>query len=690
MHILSAVRTYLLLLLTAGLLLPVAAAAVELPGDPYHPRDRLIGDEALLDPWDPLANWRMRSEPRHALPGPFENCPHDYDVLHYELNFSSFDHLSNYLDGHTVIDFVSRVDALGSIDLDLTSQLTVSSIVRDGTDSLSYSQVGDVLNVQFAAPPDSGDTVSIDVAYEGVPWNEGAGGFGGFWFRGFPSTAFSMGIGLAAEPPAVGHAWFPCWDWPCDKATVDLNVEVPLDKMAVANGELLGVDSTATDHTWRWSHDYPIATYLIAVAVAPYKVLSDTVVTDPRIKVYHHPGYKKKATVSFQNVDVMMEAFETRFGTYPFEKFAFMVTNIGDMEHQTCVSHAAGLVDSTNTYDPILAHELMHMWFGDCVTYGSWADIWLSEGFGTYGPALFREHQGGMSAYHDHVTTSILNRIITSGKTDGIYDPPDRWGVINYEKGASLLHMLRGVLDDDVTFFQALNDFFTAHAYGNVVTADFTADVNASTGQNLNWFFDPWLYGEGHPVYEYGWSPVPLGGGSWRVDVGIRQVQTTATIFDMPVDFRVQTASGDFDFSERIDSAAQTVSFVVPAEPTGLLVDPDDWILDVQQVSPTSADFGPEVAAAQALSLLPARPNPFRTRTEIPFYLPRGGRTTVTIHDAAGRTVRSFGTREEMPGARSLHWDRRDGDGGKVASGVYFVRLEGVDGVRSGRVVVID
>ncbi len=681
------------MLLLAALMLPALAFAA--PGARWagdHPRDKLIGDEALVDPWDPTANLRKRTEPGHLLlRGSFENCPHDYDVLHYEINFSSFTTNSNFLSGHTIIEFESEVDLLSSIHLDLMAPLSVSSVLLDGITPLGFSQSGDSLTVNFAALPDSGDTVSIDVAYSGQPWNEGGGGFGGFWFRGFPNTAFSMGIGLNAEPPSVASSWFPCWDWPCDKATVDLNLEVPLNRVAVANGLLVGVDSTATDHTFHWSHDFQTAPYLVACAVANYRTVADSIVTDPRITAYFHAGDRADADISYQNIDLMMQGLESRLGPYPFDKFAFMGTNIGDMEHQTCVSHSAGLVNGTNNYDPILAHEMTHQWFGDYVTYGTWADIWLSEGFATYGEALFREEEGGASSYHSYMTNQVMNQVINSGQTDGVYAPSNHWGIINYEKGGSVVHMLRGVLDDDAAFFQALRDFIAAHAYGNAISADLVADVEASTGLELSWFFDPWIWGEGHPVYEYGWSKQDVGGGNWQVDVSIAQVQTTANLFDMPVDFRVQTGSGDFDFSERIDLASETASFVVPAEPTGLLVDPDDWILDEQQLAVTSADWGPVAAAAQALALHAPRPNPVRDRTEIRYYLPEGGRTTVAIHDVAGRRVRTFGPRNEIQGSRALTWDRRDDTGGRVAAGVYWVRLTTAKGEsRSAKAVVVD
>jgi aminopeptidase N len=360
------------------------------------------------------------------------------------------------------------------------------------------------------------------------------------------------------------------------------------------------------------------------------------------------------------------------------------------MEHQTCVSHLWTLVDGTNNYDDILSHELAHQWFGDCVTYGDWRDVWLSEGFATYGEAVFREYKNGIADYHSYVSNSILGRVINAGVTEGVYDPSFLWGVETYEKGASVLHMLRGILDDDALFWQVLRDYHANHAYGNAVTTDFLADVAATVGEDMSWFFDPWLYGVGHPVYEYGWSWDPLGGGQWQVDVVIRQVQGTGTLFDVPLDFRVQTASGPVDFSERVALQEETLSFVVTDVPTGLVIDPDDWVLDEQQLAPTSVDWSPEAAAAQMLALEAPQPNPFRQRVEIRYYLPHAGPVSLTVHDVAGRRVRTLAGGPEPPGSRTVWWDRRAADGAKVAAGVYYVKLETAEGSRSRRVVVLD
>jgi hypothetical protein len=669
--------------------LAASSPAWSVPGPQWaadSPRDRFLGDEALLDPRDPWVNVRARSEAGNRLRGVFDGCPHDFDVLHYELFFSNVDLFTQNLAGHTVVQFVSRIDNLSSVDLDFKPNLVVSSVLQ-GITPLAFTHVGDVLHINLSAPADSGDVVAVDVAYAGTPWNEGAGGFGGFWF-GIPNTSFSMGVGLITDPPSMGRTWFPCYDRPCDKATVDLHITTSKTLMGVANGALTQVDSTATTYTWNWSHDFPISTYLIAMSVAPYRVYPDS--NDARITYYHHPGYRKASEVSFQFVDQMMAAFESRYGAYPYEKFAYMTAPKGDMEHQTCVTHLIGLVDSTNAFDDILSHELAHMWYGDCVTYGDWRDVWLSEGFATYSEAVWREAKNGIAGYHSYVTTQLLNRVINSGQTDGIYDPSSLWGVITYEKGGSLLHMLRGILDDDALFFQALRDYKENHEYGNAVTTDFVASINASVGQNLNWFFDPWLYGDGHPLYEYGWSFDPVGGGQFKVDVVIRQKQTTGTLFDIPLDFRVLTSGGPFNFSERINLAEETVSFIVPALPTGLVVDPDDWVLDEQQLAATSADFSDEAQARQSLALEPPRPNPAGMRAEIRYYLPESGEALVEVFDLSGRRVREVFRGTTQAGSRAVFWDRRNDAGEKVAGGMYWVRLTALGEVKSRSLVVLD
>ncbi|HMB67684.1 MAG TPA: hypothetical protein VKU85_00180, partial [bacterium] len=179
------------------LLTAFAGRAPAAPGAQWAdpgPGCKRVAGEALLDPADPLANWRARNEPRNgAFAAAIDGCPHDFDVIHYEINFNSVNPNVPNLDGNTVIDLESTVDGLTSIGLNLTSQLTVSSVTVTPNGSAGFSHVGDVLTVNLVSAANTGDPLTVDVAYSGAPANEGAGGFGGFWWSSFPKVGFSMG-----------------------------------------------------------------------------------------------------------------------------------------------------------------------------------------------------------------------------------------------------------------------------------------------------------------------------------------------------------------------------------------------------------------------------------------------------------------------------------------------------------------
>ncbi|RPJ41162.1 MAG: hypothetical protein EHM19_12465, partial [Candidatus Latescibacterota bacterium] len=417
------------LLLAAGV---VSAAG----GDDARPSSRTVagsaGSETARIPAR-LIEVRGAESALRTLP---TACPDSFDVLHYDLRVS-VDHAGGLFSGQAFVTLVALEGGLASARLDLKS-LAVSAVRQDGV-PIPYSHIGDTLFVTFDAPLAALDTATIEIAYGGAPWNEGGGGFGGFWIYDYPVTDFSMGVGLYTDPPSMGRTWFPSVDQPCDKATCDIEIVTPLVKVGVANGTLdtVIVDSTAGTNTWRWREAHPIATYLMAISVAKYDAIPDT--SDPRIVYYVHRTHSHLADGTFQNVDLMMDAFEDLFGPYPYtgEKFSFVTTPLGDMEHQTCVFHSYALMSGTTTYDDILAHELSHQWFGDCVTYADWRDVWLSEGFATYCEALWHERAYGTADYHEYVTHNLMLPYLLSAEDLAypIYDPDELWGTISYEKG---------------------------------------------------------------------------------------------------------------------------------------------------------------------------------------------------------------------------------------------------------------
>lgn len=631
-------------------------------------------------------HWKARDR-FHVMEGYRPEVPlrpdslHDFDVLKYELNIS-FDLNAQTLSGTAGVHVRSEAADLDSIFLHLV-QLAVDSVWTAGK-PLSFSHGGGVIEIGLDTTISAGDTFEVTIAYHGHPGNEGPSGFGGFYFT--PKVAFSMGVGLYTVPPSMGRYWFPCYDAPNDKAEFDMSYTVPLSKVAVSNGILVDTvpDYAESTMTYIWSEHHPTSTYLVAVSISDYVVVPDSVYS--WIYSFVYPEDSSKAVTSFRNVNRMMDAYENFFSPYHFDRFGYVEAPKGDMEHQTCVTHLSWLINGSNNYDWILAHELSHHWWGDWVTVGDWRDIWLNEGFATYCEAIYEEYMGGWNAYHDYVVNDIMSYYLFSGELFPIYDPQQMWGATSYEKGASVLHMLRHVVTDSL-FFDILNSYGSKYAYGNAVTRDFQAVCESIYGQDLDWFFNEWIYDWAYPqyVYDYWQSGVDT------VKVAILQEQAVGPIFVMPVDFSLGTQGGDTAVTGWVDESPETLAFTFPgANADSFAFDPDDWILKLARYEPGVAEREGIQAYHVRKARIIASPNPFTETTNLTFVPGMGMRTdggaSLTIHDLTGRIVKTFryGGRHEQVATGSNYvflWDAKDERGCELPSGVYFCRLD------SGKVV---
>jgi len=660
-------------ILVASSLVQASTDATTLLGQFPDPRQFEVGSRQWLKAVEAL---KYRPLVSQSL---IDNCPHSFDVLHYNVTLFVDTDIEE-ISGNTVVTAMSEVSSLTSIDLDL-AVLTVDSVLSETGSPLTFTHIDSVLSIDLPQAYSSGDTFSVQVFYHGHPGNEGPDGFGGFYFAGTPIMAFQMGVGLEADPPSMGKFWIPCWDWPCDKATVEYHITVPgTGKKVVCNGILTGseIDTVASTATYHWVETHQIAPHLMTVHARRYKELIDS--TYDWIHYWVFPPDEEDAKIHFQNVDVMMDGFIERFGPYPFSKFGYAMATKGDMEHQTCVTHVARVVQPNHLYDWLLAHEMSHQWWGDCVSVNDWRDIWLSEGFATYCEAIYQEHAYGMDAYHDYIERNLMNPVFSSGENFPIYDPDYLWGTTVYEKGGCVLHMLRHVLGDSL-FYEALATYRANHEYGNATTPEFQQDVESVYGQSLDWFFNEWIYDVGWPVYEYSWH-ADSQGDSFALNLVIDQVQTNGPIFTMPVDVKVRMATGDSLIEVVwVDEAHEEYLFTYADEPVGIELDPDNWILnEAQEVPYAGIDREP---SELELALRVEGTNPVLGTMTISYSVPGTQRVRIQIFDTQGRLVKTLLDDVVPAGGYDLSWDRRNVDGAKLAPGVYFVRLSATSGTRT-------
>jgi hypothetical protein len=381
--------------------------------------------------------------------------------------------------------------------------------------------------------------------------------------------------------PSGARYWWPCKDRPDDKAIVEEHWIVRPDWIATGNGVLLGVDTVVDGKKrYRWRATHPLTTYLVSVAATDYVTYSEsyTSLTGSSVPIdyYVYAEDLDDAQISFSETASMLAFFAETFGEYPFveDKYGMSAIPVGGaMEHSTNTSYGYTLINGQNTYDFVNAHEIAHQWFGDSVSPQTWMDIWLNEGFASYSEALWFEHLSGFTALKDYM--GLFYRDFYDGP---VYDPNQLFSTTVYNKGAWVLHMLRGVMGDDA-FFQSLRGWYEDRFDGVGNTAQFQANQETFHGGPLDWFFEQWVYGENRPAYEYGFSTADPGDGTYRTYVRIRQVQSNAGTFTMPVRLVLQTAAGSEERTVWNDFAEQDFVLETTEPVSGLEFDPDNWIL---------------------------------------------------------------------------------------------------------------
>jgi aminopeptidase N len=610
-------------------------------------------------------------------------CSQPFDVLHYDITMT-IDMESEILYGDTRVTALSEAAGLDSIALDLTV-LTVDAVIV-GTDTVCWDYEDPVLTLYLDHPYQVGDTLRARIVYHGHPGNRGPDGSGGFFFEGYPKRAFQIGLDLKAEQPSMGRYWFPCRDWPCDKATAEYHITVPgVNRAVICNGDLVGVvvDSTANLVTYDWEEAHPIATHLMTVNAGKYMEVVDS--TYAWIHHWVYPNQVDDAVIHFQNVATMMDAFVYRYGPYPFDRFGYVAVPEKDMHHQTCATLRASMITPDTRNEWLLANMLGNQWWGCCVSVADWRDLWLSRSFGIYSEALFQEYAYGPETYHDHMFTDNISHVINDLGYSPLYDPLFPYERTVFEKGSCVLHMLRYVLGES-TFFDALRTYRETYEYGTATTDDFKEVMETVSGEDLEWFFDEWVYDIRWPVIVYAWQGRSDAGGT-VLDLVLDQVQEAGPIFTMPMEVLVETASGDSLVEVWVDEAHEEYVIAVDGEPASVTLDPEHWILMEAEEAPYAGlARGVDTSEGLAVTVSPSPSGEtFRIRYAVPYPL----QARVEIYDVLGRCIWRLAGDDMARGVCDITWSGIDHAGNRVAPGTYFCKVSAGDEHVTARLLLI-
>ena len=513
-----------------------------------------------------------------------------YDVKSYDLSVTPNIEQQSIKGVLTVTAQI--VKPIDKFVLDLDTPLTVESVALvEGKKQtpLKFERKGGKIWIELPKTVKAGKTIDVRVAYGGKPrvaprppW---VGGF--IWSK---TKDGSPWFATAVQNDGA-DLWFPVKDHPSDKAdTFSLHFTVPEPLVAASNGKLQYIVKNADGtRTFNWFVSNPASNYVIALNVAPYKLIEDKMQsiagdTIP-IAFYVLPEDYDKGQELIDKTKDYVRFFEEYLGPYPFraDKLGIVETPYLGMEHQTITAYGNEFRYDQDGVDTLMFHELGHDWWANLVTAADWKDFWIHEGFQSFMDALYKEKlHGNRDAFVKSLPFRIksLKNIkpvapLEARTTTEMYMlPPDYTRSDNdiYGKGALVLNSLRGLLGDE-TFFKILRrmayptpemEKITNGKQTRLVsTGDFIKTAETISGKDLDWFFNLYVRQPALPklIVERNENQLNL---RWETPNNMP--------FPMPVEVKI----GDETKRVEMPNGKGTISLPPGAS---YVIDPNGWLL---------------------------------------------------------------------------------------------------------------
>ena len=514
---------------------------------------------------------RLKAQPLFDSPD-LVRRPRTYDILHYKLDLSFDEHAKRVL-GTSHITFTPLSHSLDSMVLDAV-EMNISAVNHPSGTELRYVNETPELTLFFDRSYSHGDTVTVSIQYTCTPQK-------GLYFIQPDSSDFTRRWQIWTQGEEEDNrCWFPCYDFPDDKASSEVVATVQERYTVLSNGRFLSEvhNTTNRTRTFHWKQEKPHASYLIMIAAGEYSILADTYRGIPLLN-YVYPKESGYAPRSFQKTPAMMKFFEETIGfPYPWEKYAHIIIDqfmYGGMENTSAVTlNEAYIYDARaainfSTTD-VVAHELAHQWWGDVVTCNDWSHLWLNEGFANYYEGLFKQHNLGKDEFlYEQYTSSqgVLRAEESLGRKPIV--SAKSFGVNLYQKGAWVLRMLNALLGEEI-FQKALHHYINKYQFTSVTTEDFASAVEEVSGTDLDWFFEQWVYKAGHPNLHVTTDWVESS-NHLKVTIIQQQVIDSLTgVFRFPLDVECTMSSGSAITRVWVEDKEET--FIIPLDEKPALV----------------------------------------------------------------------------------------------------------------------
>jgi aminopeptidase N len=537
--------------------------------------------------------------------------PHINDLVHTKLNVR-FDYTKSYLYGKAWITLHPHFYPTDSLSLDAKGMdiKTVSMNKGNQQIPLKYNYDGSTLRIHLDKTYRNTENYTIYIDYTSKPNEIKAQGSAaitdakGLYFINPLGTVKDKPIQIWTQGETESNSvWFPTIDKPDQKCTEEISMTVPAKYVTLSNGKLVSqvknADGTRTDN---WKMELPHSPYLFFMGVGDYAIIHDSY-KGREVNYYVEKEYASVAKRIFGLTPEMMAFYARILGVeFPWVKYSQMTARdyvSGAMENTTSTLHTDALQQDArqltdgNKYEDYICHELFHQWFGDLVTTESWSNLTLNESFANFSETLWAEYKHGKDAgdatnFHD-IEKYLADPSNPSKNLVRYYykDREDMFDMVTYSKGGRILNMLRNYVGDSA-FFKALNLYLVNFKFKNAEAHNLRMAFEQVTGEDLNWFWNQWYFGSGHPVFDISYS---YDDAKKLAKVIIRQVQTTGKIFRIPMAIDVYEGGSKTRHKVWLENENDSFYFSYNKRPDLINVDGDKIILCQKEDHKTLDNF---------------------------------------------------------------------------------------------------
>lgn len=444
------------------------------------------------------------------------------DVLHYQFALTLAED-TDAIAGQAMVR-LTLLQPRPQIMLDLQAQqgergMRIEAVQYNGA-PLRFQHEAQELSIDLPGDIPVGEPLEFLITYRGIPADGLIIGKNKFGDRTF----------FGDNWPNRARHWLPTVDHPSDKATVEWVVTAPQGYQVVGNGRQLeetNLDADLVLH--RFATEVPLPTKVMVIGVAPFAVGYAGSAHDIPVTSWVFPDNREAGFYDYQPAVRVLDWFIEHVGDYPFLKLANVQskTRYGGMENAGNIFYFENSVNGRREREALIAHEIAHQWFGNSASEKSWYHVWLSEGFATYFTHLYMEYTQGYDVLQERLQTDRLT-VLRFGRQRSVpvvdttvRDFNQLLNPNSYQKGGWVLHMLRRKVGDEA-FWEGIRTYYRQYKLSNALTEDFKHVMENVSGQDLDQFFQQWLYEPGYPDLGVNWSYDAAAG---KVVITIRQQQ---------------------------------------------------------------------------------------------------------------------------------------------------------------------